>query len=144
MVKKILLSILIFFVVYILLIFKAPIIAWSIEQLLWIKWFNDYVIWLKSKLDKTVINIPSQSEVNIYDSIQSWALDIKTWIDYTKDKIDWFRKTMSGVDSTIKEINDWYDKTQDFINTNSWVIEDARNTIDSYSWITEKLTNIPK
>jgi len=143
MIKKILLSILIFFVVYILLIFNAPIIAWTIEQLFWIKWFNEFILSSKAKFDNTIINITSQNEVNLYDKIQSWALDIKwninNWADYTKDKIDDFRKTMSGVDSTIKEINDWYDKTQDYINTNSWVMQEVKNTINTYSWITEKL-----
>jgi len=129
MMKKILLSIFILFIWYILLIFIAPNIAWSIEKFLWINWFNTNIIETKEKLDKKSINIPST------DKLLSWAIDIKNtiinWANTTKEKIDTVRETLSWVQNTYNDVKDWYNNTKTFINSNSWKINKIKTVINN-------------
>ena len=139
MIKKLLLSGLILFIVYILLIFKAPEIAWTIEKLILIDWFNEFALSFKSIFDETVTQIPSSEE------FLSWTIDIKNtvidWVNTTKDKIDSFRETMSWAQDTYNDLKNTYDEAKDFINSNSWKIEDIKEVIETISNITETLTN---
>jgi hypothetical protein len=146
MLRKILWSIILFFIIYILLIFKAPSIAWVIEKSIWINWFNEFILWFKSAYDETVTHIPSKEELqNTYNTVHSWAIEFKEnfdlWVDLTKEKIDAFRDTMSWAEDTLNNFKTWYNETKDFINTNSWVIIDIQNTIETISGITEILIN---
>lgn len=145
MLQKLLLFILIFFIVYIISIFKLPILAWSIEEVLHIKWFNEFVLKFKETYDKTFTDLPTKNDLkNAYNTAQSWAVEF--WenfmigVDYTKEKIDNFRNTMSWVEDTYSEVKEWYIKTKEYIDSNSWVIQDVRDTIEALSWVTEKLT----
>lgn len=136
----------IFFVSYILSIFKAPILASAIEKVLWIEWFNEFILSFKSTYDDAVTNMPTKDELkNAYNVVHSWAVEFwenfEIWVDYTKKQIDWIRETLSWAENTYNDITDWYLKTKDYINTNSWVLQDVRDTIESFSGITESLTN---
>jgi hypothetical protein len=139
MIKKLILSLIILFVWYILLIFTMPSVASAIEQLLWIGWFNQKVIDIRDSFNNKTTTIPSK------DELLSWALDLKNniidWVDTTKEKIDSFRETMSGVEDTYNDLKDWYNEVKDFIDTNSWKIEDAKEILNTVSDITQSLTN---
>jgi len=144
--QKLIWFFIIFFVSYILLIFNAPIIAWAIEKVLWIEWFNKFVLSFKSTVDKTATVLPTQDELkNAYDVVHSWAIEFKEnfwlWVDYTKEKLDWYRVALSWAEDTFNNLKDWYNETKDYINTNSWVIQEVRNTIEAFSGLTESLTN---
>ncbi|MFK7780567.1 MAG: hypothetical protein QM490_05545 [Candidatus Gracilibacteria bacterium] len=146
MIRKLLLSILIFFTVYILLIFKAPIVAGAIEKVLGIKGFNEFILGFKSTFDDTVTDIPTKAELrNAYDAIHSGALNFKEnfdiGVDYTKKQIDEIRETLSGAEDTFNNVKDGYENIKEYIDTNSGVIQDVRDTIEAFSGITEKLTN---
>ena len=146
MINKILLSILIFAVIYILLIFKVPTLASIIEDTLWIKWFNEFIIWSKWTYDDTITKLPSAEELTgSYSEAYSWAINIKEnileWADYTRDKIDWFREAMSWAEETYKDIKDWIDTAKDFIDNASWALNDTKELIDNVSVIKETLTN---
>lgn len=145
MLRKIIWSIILFLVIYILLIFKAPGIAWVIENIIWINWFNNFILWAKSTYDETVTNIPSKDELqNTYNTVQSWAIEFKEnfeiWVEITKEKIDAFRATMSWAESTYNDLKDWFNDAKDFIDTNSWIVDDIHNTIKTLSGINEALT----
>lgn len=131
MIKKFLLSIIILFIWYILLIFTAPNVAWAIEKFLWIDWFNSSIIELKEIFNEKSTNIPST------DELLSWAIDIKNtivdWVDTTKEKIDTVRETLSWVENTYNEIKEWYNEVKNFIDTNSWKIEEIKTVIDTIS-----------
>ncbi len=139
MIKKLILSLIILFVWYILLIFTLPNFASAIENLLWINWFNNKIIELREFFNDKSVNIPKT------DEILSWALDFKNnivdWVDKTKDKIDSVRETMSWVQNTYNEIKSWYDDVVDFIDTNSGKIDWIKTTIQQISDIKESITN---
>jgi len=139
MIKKLLLSIVILFVGYVLLIFSAPNIAWAIEQLLWLDGLNQKIIDFRDSFNDKSTSIPSK------DELLSWALDLKDniieWVDTTKEKIDSFRETMSWVEDTYNDLRDWYNEVKDFIDTNSWKIDDAKEILNTVSDITQTLTN---
>lgn len=146
MLKNIFLFILIFFVLYILSIFKAPDLASSIEQSLGIQWFNAFVINFKETFDDIVTNFPTQDELkNAYETAQSWALEFKdnfeNWLNITKDKIDTIRETLSWAEDTISDIKENIDAAKDFYDANSWTIDDIKNTIDTISEISQEITN---
>jgi len=139
MIKKLLLSIVILFIAYVLLIFSAPNIAWAIEQLLWLDGLNQKIIDFRDSFNDKSTSIPSK------DELLSWALDLKDniieWVDTTKEKIDSFRETMSWVEDTYNDLRDWYNEVKDFIDTNSWKIDDAKEILNTVSDITQTLTN---
>lgn len=128
------------------MIFKIPQIAWLIENILWINWFNQFVLSFKSTWDDIFTNIPNNNELNdAFDNVYSWALDFKTkfedWLGVTKDKIDWFRETASGIENTYNELKDTYDKAKGFIESNSWTIDDIKEVIETISDRANIVTN---
>ena len=144
--KNILLSILILFIIFILLIFKAPVAALKIENILWINWFSEFVLSFKWTYDETVTNIPTKSELkNAYDTVHSWAIDFKDkfedWLNITKEKIDTVREKVWEAEDTYNELKWTYDEVQEFIDTNSWKIEEIKEVIETVSEITETITN---
>jgi len=139
MIKKLILSLIILFIWYVLLIFTLPSIASWIENLLGINWFNNKIIELKEFFNDKSTSIPKT------DEILSWAIDFKNnvinSVDTTKEKIDSIRKTMSWVENTYNDIKNWYDDVVNFIDTNSWKIDSIKTTIQQISDIKENLTN---
>ncbi len=90
--------------------------------------------------------MPTKDELkNAYNALHSWAIDFKEnldmWVDYTKKQIDEIRGSLSWAEDTYNDFTDWYNQTKDYINTNSWVIQDIRDTIEGFSGITDSLTN---
>lgn len=145
MITKFFLTILIFFTTYVLVIFNLPHVAWAIGKVLWLEEFNKFVLTFKSTYDETVTKIPTEDELkNTYNTVQSWAIDFKEkfdlWVDYTKEKIDWFRETLSWAEDTFNEIKNWYDWAIKFVNTNSGLIEEYKEKIEYLSWITETIS----
>jgi hypothetical protein len=146
MIKNLLLYILIFFVVYIVLIFNVPQIAWVIENTLWINWFNQFVLSFKWTYDETVTKVPTETELkDAYNTVYSWAIEFKdnfdSWIEITKDKIDDFRTILSWAEDTYNDIKNWINDAKEFIETNSWTIEEIKEVIDTVSETSEILTN---
>ncbi len=135
----------IFFVSYILLIFNSPIIAWAIEKVLWIEWFNNFVLKFKWAYDTTVTNIPTKDELkNAYNTVHSWSIkfqeNFKMWAEFTKDKIDWYRETLSWAEDKFNDAKDWYNEIKDYVTTNSWLIDEIRNTIETFSWVANTIS----
>lgn len=129
----------IFFVLYIIAIFKAPIIAKNIEKNLHIDGFNDFVINFKSTFDGIYTDLPSAQEfIEAYHWALSWAIKIKTDVIngaiYTKGKIDSVRETLSGAE-------DMYNKTVDFIDDASQKLEETQKVIDAVQNITSTWAN---
>lgn len=139
MLNKLLLTLLIFFVWYILLVFNSQNIANSIEKILWLDWFNKKIIDIKNYFDTKVTNIPSTEKVI------SWALDLKNtiveWATTTKEKIDSVRLTMSGVENTYNDIKDWYNSVKSFIDSNSWKIDEIKTSLNTIKEVTNTITN---
>jgi len=101
--KKILLSIVIFIVLYIIIVFKAPIIANQIEKIIWLHWLNEKIRNIKNKLDYFWTKVPTKNDLQKY---YSWTLNS---IDKTKENIDKLRKKAD-------ELKNTYDKTKNTIN----------------------------
>lgn len=150
MVKKILWFFLIFIILYILAIFKAPALADNIEDLLKINWFNNSVRDMKSALDDIYTNFPSREEVlNTYNKTLSWANDLKqkawSWTSQIKNTIDNFRLSVSWsvdkyewIKDDILETKQKMDQTVDTIkNTSDAIWEFWENIKNTSSWILE-------
>lgn len=137
--KKILLTILIIFVLYILAIFVSPTFA---EKIWWLipplKIFNENVLKIKNIFDKTVTDLPTKEELNdVYNKTLSWATivwkKIENWTNKAKEKIDDVRNTLSWAEAKYNEVNQFIDEkekqideTKELINkiTSTWVTED--------------------
>lgn len=146
---KILWLIILMITIYLLLVFKTPNIAMHIEKTIWIEWMATDIVKIKDTYDNVVTEIPSKYE------LKKWALDFKEkfieWVEITKSKIDSIRTTASWAEDTYNDLKEWYDKAKDFINTNSWKIDDIKkaindvsnitNTINSNSWIINTITS---
>lgn len=146
MIKNILLLWFIFIIVFIILIFKTPDFALKIESTLWINWLSQFLLWFKWTYDETVTNIPTKAELeNAYDTVQSGALDFKDkfedWLNLTKEKIDWVREKAWDIENTYNDLKWTYDEAKEFINTNSWKIEEIKEVIETISDVTWTLTN---
>jgi hypothetical protein len=146
MIRNLFLIIIIFSVLYILAIFKAPIIAWAIEDTLHVNWFNNFILWLSDSYNKVMNKIPTAHEIqNSYNTLHSWAIDFKNTVingvDYTQDKIDKIRGTLSWVEDTYNDIKDWVNDVKVFIDNASWAINNTKHLIENVSEITETLNN---
>ncbi len=139
MIFKTLLSLLIVFIVYALIVLNFPSLANSIAWYLWIEWINEKIIEYKADFDLKSTNI------NSWADILSWAIDLKDNIidsvDKTKEKIDSIRNTMSWVESTYNDLKDWYDSIQNFIDDNSGTLDSIKWTVDDINNIRDSLTN---
>jgi len=137
MLKKLVWLIVLLFVVYVLLVFKAPWVASEIEKAIWIEWFGSKIIESKDKFDYAITKIPTKEELQW---AYSWALDK---ITEAKEVVD---------DLRIKawELEDTYNKASDFIDETSQKIEQAKEIVDNIkeviwsgstsSWETESWT----
>ena len=148
-------------VLYLLLVFKAPVITLGIEKTIWIKWITEFVINFKNKYDDTVTTIPSKSEVqDTYNVIYSWAVDYKekfvNWANVTKWKIDIIREKISWAEDTYNELLDWYEDVKEsyddakvFIDENKEKLDIIKDAIDSvsnksseiHSWFTDTINS---
>lgn len=147
MLKNFLLWLLIFCIIYILLILNIPSISKKLENTILLNWINNFILQFKWTYNDTIKNVPTQNEFkNAYNSIQSWAIDFKEnfdlWVDYTKERIDSIRWTLSWVNDSIWDIKNTYDETKQFIDTNSWVIKNVQDTIQTNSWVIKKVWEV--
>ncbi len=117
--KKILLLIIILFIWYLILVFKAPSIAKSIENIFWIEW-----LWTKIIIIETNYNYFSQE--NIKDTFINW-------INKTKDKIDDFRLTLSWAENKYNNTKKIINESLDKIDKTKDVIQDIQEIISSWS-----------
>jgi len=116
-------------VLYIMSIFLFPNFADSLWKRIWLDWFNNYIIWLKDKVDKFVFWI-SDSEL-IKDKTQEMfeiKQDLETKVDQAKQKIETIQNAVEDTSKSIKETNESINKTADSLNnlknsiTNTWNI----------------------
>ncbi len=148
MIQKIFWFFVIVLVLYVLLIFKVPTVADSIEDAFWFGWFNQAVLEFKDLFDNTVTDIPTKNEIeNKYTETLSGAHDFKNnvvdTLDFTRDKINDVRGTLSGAEDTynstikflsgavqtIEETEDFINRFKDVVNSASWVINTASGII---------------
>ena len=139
MIKKIFLSLLIIFILYILIIFNIPSLWLKIENILWINWFNNFILKSKKTYDETVTNIPTKEEViETYDTVYSWAVELKNnlkeWLDNTKKQVDNIRETLQETKDNYYELKENINEAKDFIENASWTL---KNTINSNTWLIE-------
>jgi len=153
MINKILLSLIILLILFILTVFNAPSIAIKIEEIIWINWLSDRIKWFKDVADWVSTNVPTKTEFeNAYDSAYSWAVDIRdniiNWANVTRWKIDdiretviWAEKKFNEVKDSYNQIKDSFDEAKEFIDTNSWNIKKINNAVQSISEIRDNLVN---
>lgn len=131
-IKKILLSLLILFVLYILALFVFPDQTRWFGDSIWLKKFNDFIINFKSKVDDASINTDVEKTIK---NIQSWATDLlDTAWDYAKDiksKIDSVRSTASWVENTYNEVKWQIEETRKNIEDVSNKFNQMKQTVDS-------------
>ncbi len=127
--KKIVWLFILIFVLYILAIFKAPILADEIEKLIWINWFNNKIRELKEKLDSFSTKVPTKEKLQDY---YSWAVEN---IEKTKENIDTIRKKAKDLEETYNEAKETIDEAQE-------KLEQVKETIDKVSEVWESINKI--
>jgi len=144
--KKFFLVIIIIITSYILIIFKLPELWANLGNLFWTTKFNEFLLKNSDTFNNTVTDIPSKEElINTYSKAYSWAIKIKDTVvdsaETIKGNIDDVRVTLSWAESKINNIKDKYKEAKDFIETNSWKIQNIQNEIDKVSKISKILTS---
>jgi len=145
--KKLILLFVIIFTLYILIIFKLPVLADAIGKSFWLEKFNSFVLTFKSNVDMVSTDTPTKQElIDTYTKALSWAIDLKNdivnWADVTKEKIDSVRATLSWAEKAYNELKDTYWEAVEFIDETSKKIDEAKKIIDavqsvSNSWVTQ-------
>lgn len=141
MIKRFILFLIILSIISIILILKNPDIARYIEKNLQITWIVDFVINSKEKLNwgSTYINVDN------IDSVASWALELKNniieWWEYIRNWVDTIRDTLSWSYESYTEVKDKIEYLRKKLDENAWMINDIRDTIDSFSWVTNEVLN---
>ena len=144
--KKFLLILLIFFVFYIISIFKFPAFAVIVWTLLWTEKFNEFML----KFSDTYNDVPSKEEVlDTYNKTVSWAIIIKgkivDWLDTTKSFIDEVRVTFSWSEEKIKEMKENIDSIKDTYEDTKEIIDDTVSNVhdikEKIEIINEAITN---
>ena len=145
--KKLILLFVIIFTLYILIIFKLPVLADAIGKSFWLEKFNSFVLTFKSNVDMVSTDTPTKQElIDTYTKALSWAIDLKNdivnWADVTKEKIDSVRATLSWAERAYNELKDTYWEAVEFIDETSKKIDEAKKIIDavqsvSNSWVTQ-------
>lgn len=144
--KKLILFLLIAFVCYILIIFKAPLVADWIAKTLGIEWFNEFVLKFKSDIDSNATQwVSSEDLKNAYDNVMSGALEVKNTVqktlDNTKERIDSLRITLSWAEDTFNDMKDWYDAAIEILDTTNKKIEEVKNVIESVQNLSSSWSN---
>lgn len=139
MIKKLVLSILIIVILYIIAIFNAPVLADDIEKMIWTDWFNQKIRDFKASLDWDSLN-------NILNSTLSWAEwignetiwkvnDVKNSIDDVRWTLSWavntYKEVKSSIDETKTQVENWINSLKDTADTINGVWFSIQNTI---SW----------
>ena len=145
--KKLILLFVIIFTLYILIIFKLPVLADAIGKSFWLEKFNSFVLTFKSNVDMVSTDTPTKQElIDTYTKALSWAIDLKNdivnWADVTKEKIDSVRANLSWAEKAYNELKDTYWEAVEFIDETSKKIDEAKKIIDavqsvSNSWVTQ-------
>lgn len=133
-------------VVYLLLVFKAPTIAWVIEKWIWVKWLSEFVLNFKNKYDDTVTKIPTEREVqDTYNVIYSWAVDYKekfiNWAEVTKSQIDAIRNKISWAEDTYNDLKEWYDDVKEGYNEAKEFIDENSDRLDAIKKAINEVSN---
>jgi peptidoglycan hydrolase CwlO-like protein len=139
--KKLLLLFVIIFTLYILVIFKLPVLADAIGKTFWLEKFNEFVLQFKSDVDMVSTDTPTKEElIDTYNKALIWVIDLKNdivnWVDVTKDKIDSVRKTLSGAEKAYNDLKEQYGNAVEFIDETSQKIEEAKKIIDAVQEVT--------
>lgn len=129
-IKKIILTLVIIFVLYIIWLFAFTDQTRGFWDSIWLKSFNDFVLDFKKKLDNTSVN----TDFNFKD-IQSGASDmidsasdslkgIKSKIDSVRSTASWVEKTYNEVKTQVEEtkkniqdVNDKFNNIRDNLNS---------------------------
>lgn len=120
--KKILLMLVIFIVLFLILVFKAPIVAWTIWDLLWLHWINEKIVDLKNKFDNAITRMPNKEELkDTYNKAYSWTIEI---IDKTKNTIDTVRENANKLENKYNNTKKVIKKTWEKIDKIKWTIND--------------------
>ncbi|PID87513.1 hypothetical protein CSB07_00915 [Candidatus Gracilibacteria bacterium] len=143
MLKKIGLMLLIFFVLYLLLVFKTPSTADFIGN----KNFNDFIRSFKSTLEESSTNIPTKSEIDetltkTYSGAVKLKDNISSGIKKTKDTIDTVRSTLSGAESKYNEAKEKVNEVKTFIDDSSKKIEDVKNTLNDLEKVADGIKSV--
>lgn len=147
MLKNIILFLIIIITSYLIIVFKLPNLASTIENTIWINWLWNKIIEFKNTTNWIVTNIPTKDEVNnAYDDFYSWAIDFKDnfkeWATITKNKINDIRKTVNSAQDTYNDIKWWIDDAKEFIDSASWAINQAKDLLENVSDITNNTWTI--
>jgi peptidoglycan hydrolase CwlO-like protein len=131
--KKILLMLVVFIVLFLILIFKAPVVADKIWNLFWFYWVSENIVNIKNKFDNAITRIPSKEEViQTYDMAYSWTVNA---IDKTKDTID-------NVRENANKIEEKYNNAKEFIDDTWKKIDEVKSTINDLEQIWNNIKNI--
>jgi len=144
MINKLFWFIIIIFVLYILMIFKMPVIADKIQTWLGFNWFNEFVIDFKNSMDSFFTRVPTKEELKEwYNSTLSWAVDFKndvvTWVNDVKDWIDSVRWTLSWAVDTYNDVKETVIDTKETIDS---TVETIKDTSESLKDTAEKINSI--
>ncbi len=136
MINKILRSILIIIILYLLAVFQAPDFSDKVSSLLWVPNLATNLRNAKEKFDEIITRVPTKEEaIDSYNRVYSWAIkakdDFEDWVNTTKETIDTFRKTMSWAEEK-------YEDTKEFIENTSDKINEVKEVIDKVSEIWEE------
>ncbi|MCP4523110.1 MAG: hypothetical protein GY828_02725 [Candidatus Gracilibacteria bacterium] len=147
MLQKLLLSILILLVLFILSIFNAPELAGALSNMFGYPNLPKQVIEFKESFDTVVTDIPTKDEVlDTYNTTLSGAIELKgkviDGIHTTKETVDTIRETLSGAEEKIENAKETYNKTVEFIDETGKKIEETKKIIEDTSKVIENVQGI--
>lgn len=146
MLRKLFWSVILFVILFILSVFKAPDLAQSIADLAGFPNLPTKIVQAKEKYDQVVTNMPTKEEIeNQYNLTISWAIEIKenitNWVQTTKDKVDSLRETMSGAEEKLNELKETYNDAKDFLDETSQKIDQAKQLIEDTQAVIDNVQN---
>lgn len=140
MLKKILWSILIILVLYLVSIFIVPVQADKIGDIFWITRFNEKVRQIKEKMDNMMVALPSEDEIRkAAEDIKNNATD---WANKLKDSVDNVRETLNNTAEQYEELKKEAEETkkqiEEGIDALSWAISPIKDMLsnESATWTT--------
>lgn len=127
MFKKILYTLIIIIVLYVLVIFIYPELAKSLWKTFWLSNFNDNIIYLKKKLDNWSIKYDTSSS-NSWNTVDKAINTVVEWLDTTKEHIDNIRETAKWVEekyNETKKVLDDVNKLWEWVSSmiNTWTLK---------------------
>ena len=139
MIKKLFFHLIIIFVIYILIIFNAPILSWFIWKTIWIQKFNEYILQFKSDYDSFIKNIPTWEEAK--NKIIEYKNNSIEYKDTIKNNIDNIRQFMSWTEDKINKVQNSYKEVKNLIDSSSWKIKKIKDLINESSKTIKGFTN---